>query len=81
MTITWFDYRDYQRLQREVEAGFYPLLMALMARADTKNLARLKAAFPEVYAEFMQRYDAPGGVLPDDPPSIRERVFGGEDRE
>ena len=42
---------------------FYALLMALMRQADTDNLNKLKAIWPEVYAELEQRYNAPGGIL------------------
>lgn len=74
---TWFDYRDSQRLDGEVEASYYALLMLVMRRSDTANAAKLRAAFPEVYETLRRRYDAPGGVLPEDPASIRELALGG----
>lgn len=43
---------------------FYALLMAAMRTADSPNLARLQDAFPEVYYELRERYNAPGGYLP-----------------
>lgn len=60
---------DY-RVSRQISAGdppFYALLMAAIRKADSQNAARLRMAFPHVHAEFAARYDAPGGVLPDDP--------------
>lgn len=75
---TWFDYRDSRRLDGEVEASYYALLMLVMRRSDTANVAKLKAAFPDVYDQLQRRYDAPGGVLPEDPPGIRELAFGGQ---
>lgn len=47
---------------------FYALIMAAMRKADTDNLARLKAEWPEVYAELKARYNAPMGLLPEDGP-------------
>jgi hypothetical protein len=46
---------------------FYALIQAAMRQADTDNLELLKTAFPEVYAEFRARYNAPGGRLAGDP--------------
>ncbi len=43
--------------------SFYGILLALIARADTNNLARLKQVFPEVVREFTIRYHAPAGAL------------------
>ena len=51
-------------------APFYALIMAAMHRADTVNAARLRAAFPDVWAECDARYNAPGGVLPTDPEAV-----------
>jgi len=45
------------------DVPFYALIMAAIRKADTSNTAKLKAAWPEVYAEFSIRYNAPGGLL------------------
>jgi hypothetical protein len=45
---------------------FYGLVQAAMRQADDINLAALRAAFPAVWAELQARYNAPGGVLPED---------------
>ena len=57
---------DYQRsLQLAIQyEPFAALIMAAIRRADTDNLARLRAAFPAVYDELGARIDAPDGVLP-----------------
>ena len=55
------EYRESQFL--ECEGSFNGLLMEAMRKADTDNLEKLKAAFPEVWAELQQRYNAPGGAL------------------
>lgn len=59
---------DYEASKRIAAADwpFYALVMAAMRQADTENLAKLRAAWPEVWAELEQRYHAPGGVLPGD---------------
>ena len=48
------------------DAPFYALIMAAMRRADTANLALLRAAWPEVWDELDARHHSPGGVLPGD---------------
>jgi hypothetical protein len=42
---------------------FYALVMAAMRQADTNNAAKLRAAFPDTWAELDARYNAPGGIL------------------
>jgi hypothetical protein len=51
----------------ERDLPFFALVMAAMRRADTVNAERLRAAFPDVWAELQARYDAPGARLPGDP--------------
>lgn len=50
----------------KTDPPFYALIMAAMRRADTENLAQLRAAFPDTYTELEARYNAPGGLLPDE---------------
>lgn len=45
---------------------FYALIMAAIRQADTDNLEKIKEAWPEVYQEFVNRYNAPGGILSTD---------------
>lgn len=45
---------------------FAALVMAAMRKADSDNLDRLKAAFPDIAAEFYARFHAPGGMLGDE---------------
>lgn len=51
------------KIEEIPEVTFYGILLALIARADTDNLARLRQAFPEVVREFTIRYNSPGGAL------------------
>ncbi|QEA10854.1 hypothetical protein [Mycobacterium phage Weirdo19] len=65
--MSMFDYRVSRELAA-TDPPFYALIMAAMRKADTQNAARLRAVFPEVWAEFEARYHAVGGVLPTDDP-------------
>jgi hypothetical protein len=61
--VSLFDYRASREIS-DSDPPFYALIMAAMRKADTANMARLRAAFPDVYDEFEARYNAPAGVLP-----------------
>lgn len=59
---------DYQK-SKEIAAKdypFYALIMACMRQADSNNIDLLKYAFPEVWHELKDRYNAPGGFLNDE---------------
>jgi hypothetical protein len=45
---------------------FYGVIMAAMRQADTYNLDALQEAFPATWNELQERYNAPGGYLPED---------------
>ena len=62
--MSLYDYQESQKASAEYD--FYALLMAAMRNADTINAEKLKALFPEEYAELNQRYNAPGGLLPNE---------------
>lgn len=55
---------------RRIAAGlpFDALIMAAAMRADSDNLAHLRAAFPYLVVEQERRYNAPGARLPEDGP-------------
>lgn len=59
--ISYYDYEMSKRIAGE-EYPFYALLAALIRQADSYNLVRLEAVFPEAVAEFRQRYHNPGGM-------------------
>jgi hypothetical protein len=46
---------------------FYALLFAMMRQADDLNASKIRAEWPEKWAEMEARYHTPGGKLPDDP--------------
>lgn len=56
---------DYKQSREIAEGGysFRAIVMAAFRRADTFNAERLRAAFPDIYAEVSARYEAPGGRL------------------
>lgn len=61
--------RQYTRSNAPVPADkqqIYAIIMAAIRRADSTNLARLRAMFPEVVAEVEARYNAPGAILETD---------------
>lgn len=60
-------YYDYKQSRKASEYGFYSLIMAAMRNADDINMAKLKAAWPNIFEELKARYNAPGGVLDTDP--------------
>ena len=47
---------------------FYALIQAAMRKADTRNAALLREAFPDTWDELQARYNAPGGLLVGDTP-------------
>ncbi len=61
-------HHDYEvsKLISSHDHPFYALIMAAMRQADTDNAEILKRAFPAVRAELQARYDAPGGILPNE---------------
>lgn len=66
--MSLYDYRVAQQLSTAQDIPFYSLIMAAMIRADSTNIVLLRAAFPEVWQEVYQRYNAPGGMLDGDSP-------------
>ena len=63
--MTLFDYRQSLELGKG-DPQFAALIMAAMRKADSTNFALLHRAFPEIAVELQARYDAPGGLLPDE---------------
>lgn len=53
---------DFKRAAELGDAPFDAIVMAAMRRADSENLEKLKRAFPEVWFEFRERYNGPGGL-------------------
>jgi len=60
--MSLYDYRQSRELEAEGRP-FYCLIMAAMRRADSNNAAILREAFPEVWEEVRERYNASGGLI------------------
>ena len=53
---------DYQMSIKLGDTPFYALIMAAMRRADTDNLAKLQACWPEIWSELQRLYNTPGAL-------------------
>jgi len=63
--MTFYDYQKSKEIEAEAYP-FYAIIMAAMRQADSTNLAELKRAFPDIFDELQERYNAPGGVIEGD---------------
>lgn len=63
--MSLYNYHESRQLGKD-DPGFYSLIMAAVRKADDVNTAKIKAAWPEVYAELRARYNAPDGILRSD---------------
>ena len=61
-----YDYEISQELAAK-DYPFYALIMAAMRRADTDNAELLRSAWPQIWYELKERYNAPGGVISGEP--------------
>lgn len=61
--MSHFDYMQSRDISA-LDPTFAALIMAAMRKADSTNSARLRQAFPDIWDELDQRYNAPGGWLP-----------------
>jgi hypothetical protein len=60
--MSWHEYEESKHIVLK-NHPFYALVMAAMRQADEDNLLKLRKAFPGVWRELRERYDAPGGRL------------------
>ena len=56
-----YDYRQSVEVAKK-DYPFYALIMAAMRQADSYNIAKLRAAWPDVWLELQDRYHSPGGL-------------------
>ena len=63
--MSLYDYRMSQRISAE-DPSFETQIMAAYRKADTWNARAIQAQWPNTVAELQARYDAPGGLLPDE---------------
>ena len=76
--MSHYDYM-YGMEQEAKDAPFYGLIQAAMRRADTKNLEKLKEAWPHVWEELLERYYSDNGLLKSEKYGTFD--FGGEKEE
>jgi hypothetical protein len=60
--MSLYDYEASKRIAAE-DWPFYALVMTAMRQADSNNAWMLAQAWPEVWSELQDRYNAPGGLL------------------
>ncbi len=77
--MSLYDYHYSEKLSRQ-DPPMDALLMAAIRKADSTNLARIEAGFPELVAEMKARYNAPLGVIPEDGAVDVEAVVDGRNR-
>lgn len=65
--MSLYDYKESQVIESK-DYPFYALIMAAMRKADSTNQAILQQAYPRLWRELVDRYNAPGGVLSSDSP-------------
>ena len=68
-----YDYQASLEVSSE-DPPFGALVMALMRKADMMNQVRIRAAWPEIWKEFRERCDSPGGLIDAD---VREAMRHG----
>jgi len=67
--MSLYDYRKSQEIATN-NYPFYALIMAAIRQADTDNFRELENAWPEIYQEFRDRCNMPGGMYPSERPQI-----------
>jgi len=73
--VSLYSYRESLELAQR-DWGFSALIMAAMRKADTYNAEALRDAFPAIWDELEERYNAPGGLLKGENPPMVEEVEG-----
>lgn len=64
--MSLYDYTKSKEIE-SIDPSFFACIMSAMRHADSWNLTKLREAFPDVWQELQERYNAPGGRLPGDP--------------
>ena len=63
--MSLYDYKLGLKISAD-DYSFYALIQAAMRQADSDNIEKLKKAFPGTWRELNERYNAPGGLLPNE---------------
>jgi hypothetical protein len=60
--MSYYDYSKSRELLLD-DPPYAALIMAAMRKADTTNVAILQEAYPQIWHELQERYNALGGLL------------------
>lgn len=60
--VSLFEYR--RSIELSAHYSFTEIIMSAFRLADDTNIEKLKTAFPKIYEEAIERYNAKGGMLP-----------------
>jgi hypothetical protein len=66
------DYKAAITLTGSRMATFEALIMAAIRKDGSRGQEDLRAAFPDIYAEFNYRYWCSGGIMPGEPGYVEE---------
>ncbi len=61
----YYEYLSGRNIAFE-DPPFDAIIQAAMRKADTDNLAKLKAAWPAIWADLEMRYNLSGGLTPEE---------------
>lgn len=57
---------EFSKLLSVSDPPFVSIIMAGIRKADDASLEKIKKEWPEIFEEFVARYNAPGGYLPEE---------------
>lgn len=59
---TIIDYLESQQISAK-DPSFAALVFALIRKADTENMEKIRLTWPDLHDEMIERYHAPGGAI------------------
>ncbi len=65
--MSLYDYTESMQISAKCPQ-FASLIMSAICKADSHNLVLIERSWPEIYSEFIARYDTPNGYLPGEKP-------------
>ena len=72
--MSLYDYLEAQKLSQK-DIPFYACIMAAMSRSDSRNMEKLRNAWPNVWTELHERHNAPGGMYPAELKATQRRLW------
>lgn len=71
--MSYYDYHKGIELEsfcEDHDIPFAAMIQVAMRRSGSDELDKLRVSFPEIWEDLRTRYNAPGGMLPGEFPSI-----------